>query len=1323
MVESTAPEHLPGDWLEDGRLRLDEILGEGAFGHVWRATEFIGFGPSGTPIELRQVAVKCLASLDATTAGERIVDEALVLAELNHDAILKLYRAFTDERGTYLVTEYATEGDLRSYFDSAIPTEPELRDVAFAVGRGLSYLHERGDVHGDLKPENVLATVSGERVRFLLADFGLRLHRRTEHRHFQGTVPYIAPEAYAPHAAALTDRADVYAYGLFLYEIASGNRLITHLQDERFDGLRTHTVDPDVLKEAHGIVREVIDGTDWEELELPDFLSTLLGFCLDPDPSKRPSAWSVMELWAAFERTQRGVVLPYTAAGMTDGRYQIPCSQLVTVGEDYDDDDAVVAHLTGEGGSLIQVEVSKQVNLPMHNALVGLRQRLDMSPPVVSVYGVLPSDIGAMQFHADRRSFVVVEPHELLDVTDLSRSHHCTRAYLHRMVGADSAPSKALVKGNILHALFAEMLLHDEIDFDEAWERQWRTRASDIAFVFRDASELQELRDDIARAFKRIRDVLIREPSWLTPQRYVESSRWSFDLGLSGRIDAFFLSEGGRASAYELKTGRVRPDDILQVQAYVAMLADDLATQRDAADGPHLPATVRAHILTSSDGRLHPVGAVAPHAKLSSIRNQILRLRDNLGEARAAGDMRPRDYPFYGYQQAKCDRCASAYSYLSRACRETTSLFRERTDIEGSPATPLELDYFWHGIRLIMREETYLRRQHVYPLLLAPWRDGQSGAPAPLRSSPDRRVEDATLVQQVGSHFVFEYEPSVAEFRVGDDVVVHRGDLRRWHEVLRATVRDMSETSVTVEAQSDYAARGFAAAPDGWVIEYFPRFFGLDTLRRALNMFLKSRNSAMKSLVLEGRIPRQQGALFPSSSELDLTPERRLNAEQRGALLRALDETGFLSITGPPGTGKTMTIHAIVETYARRNARVLVAALTNNAIDNVIERLLGDATPDGPDFLRLGTVSRMQDAFSEQLAGLGRDPRASFARQLGEAFTDPAELRERLETVSITVGTAHSIIRSPWIAEGADGEPPFDLVVVDEATQLAEPLAAALLTLGRKAILVGDERQLGPISVSSFDPEIQEMPDSLREIGLGGLDTSLFERLNGVLRGRGDETAMVFLSRQYRMHPTIGEWASEQFYEGRLETARSADAHVPALRGAASRPGWDVLARVLSPDRPLVFLDVPATSGDLPNTCSEEARLAALIARALNELGVTDVGCITPYRNQQALLRRELERAGVSCECGTVDAFQGREKDVMLVSTVRRDKLTDFLADPRRLNVSITRARAKCIVMGARAVLHDSPAMWSLVNHPSCLRERVDAETIAAEMAETGSAH
>ncbi|MBT7808663.1 hypothetical protein HN766_24460, partial [Candidatus Poribacteria bacterium] len=255
------------------------------------------------------------------------------------------------------------------------------------------------------------------------------------------------------------------------------------------------------------------------------------------------------------------------------------------------------------------------------------------------------------------------------------------------------------------------------------------------------------------------------------------------------------------------------------------------------------------------------------------------------------------------------------------------------------------------------------------------------------------------------------------------------------------------------------------------------------------------------------------------------------------------------------------------------------------------------------------------------------------------------------------------------------------------------------------------------ISTSSFDPELQEMPDSLREIGVGGLNRSLFERLNGLLRSSGDEQGLVFLSRQYRMHPTIGEWASTQFYDGRLETAEHSVDRVPNLRKAAKRPGWDVLARVLAPDRPLVFLDVPASAGDLPNTCGEEARMAAVIVAALRELGVDDVGCITPYRNQQALLRRELERAGVPCECGTVDAFQGREKDVMLVSTVRRDKLTDFLADARRLNVSVTRARAKCIIMGARAILHDSPAMSSLVNHPACLRERVDADAVAAEMA------
>jgi DNA replication ATP-dependent helicase Dna2 len=1317
MPEQRAPDHLPGDWLEDGRLRLDEILGEGAFGHVWRATEFIGFGPDGAPIELRQVAVKCLSSLDDSAAGDRIVDEARALAGLNHDAILKLHRAFTDDRGTYLVTEFATEGDLRGYFDYAIPTEPELRDIAFAVGSGLSYLHERGYLHGDLKPENVLATVAGDRVRYMLADFGLR--SATGHRHFQGTVPYIAPEAYSPHAASLTDRSDVFAYGLFLFEIASGHRLMAHLQDERFEALRTHSVDVDVLRDAHAIVDDVIQGTDWTALQLPSFLTTLIRFCLDPDPRKRPSAWTVMELWAAFERTQRGAILPYTSAGVGDGRYQVPCSQLVTVGEDESDEDGVVAHLTGEGGALIQVEVSRQVNRPMHDALTRLQRRLDDRPPVVSVYGIVPEDVAAMRFRADRRSFVVVEPHELLDVTDLSRSHHCVRAYLHRMVGADGGSSKALVKGNILHALFAEMLLDEDVDFDEAWTRQWQSRATDIAHVVQDADELAGLRRDIKAAYERVRNVLIREPAWLTPQRYVESSRWSFDLGLSGRIDAFFLSDGGRASAYELKTGRVRPDDLLQVQAYVAMLSDDLDRQAEADDRSRLRPTVRAQILTSSDGRLHPVGTVAPHAKLSAIRNQILGLRDQLTEGRSASDMLPTDYPFFGYQQAKCDRCASAYSYLSRACRQSTSLFRERVDIEGSPATPTELEYFWHGIRLIMREEGELRRQHVYPLMLAPWLDGQSGAPARRRSSPDRRVEDASLVAHEGSRFRFEYPPSIAEFRVGDDVVIHRGDLRRWHEVLRATVRDMSETSVTVEARSDYTARGFASTPDGWVVEYFPRFFGLDTLRRALHIFLTSPNQAMKSLVLEGRIPRRQGALFPSEPELDLAPGRRLNSEQRGALLRALDETGFLSITGPPGTGKTMTIHAIVDTYARRSARVLVAALTNNAIDNVIERLLGDTVPDGVEFVRLGAGSRMRDVFGTRLEEMGRDPRMYFARELGEACDDPAQVRARLEETPIVVGTAHSILREPWIAALAADEPPFDLVIVDEATQAPEPLAAALLTLGRKAILVGDERQLGPISVSSFDPDRQDIPESLRDIGVAGLDRSLFERLNALLRKRGDEQALVFLSRQYRMHPIIGRWASEQFYEGRLTTAAGSDALVPALAKSANQAGWDVLARILAPDTPLVFLDVPAAGGDVPNTCAEEARMAALIVQALRALGIEDVGCITPYRNQQALMRRELASAGTPVECGTVDAFQGREKDVMLLSTVRRDKLTDFLADPRRLNVSVTRARAKCIIMGARAVLHDSPAMASLVNHPDCLRERVAVADIAAELGVT----
>ncbi|MDA1190291.1 MAG: AAA domain-containing protein [Candidatus Poribacteria bacterium] len=459
-------------------------------------------------------------------------------------------------------------------------------------------------------------------------------------------------------------------------------------------------------------------------------------------------------------------------------------------------------------------------------------------------------------------------------------------------------------------------------------------------------------------------------------------------------------------------------------------------------------------------------------------------------------------------------------------------------------------------------------------------------------------------------------------------------------------------------------------------------------------------------------MPRRQGTLFTApTEELELSTGKGLNSEQRRALFRALDETGFLSITGPPGTGKTLTIHAIVETYVRQGGRVLVAALTNNAIDNVLERLVSDSD-SLPRFLRIGTESAMRESLALRIEEHGEDARRYFSHTLGERTNGIESIQDELNGVSVFIGTAHSLMRSPWVTEGEL----FDLVILDEATQMTEPFAAALLSRGKKAILVGDEHQLGPICQSTFDPERETLPPSLAERGLRGLEQSLFERLNRQMERRDDHEGQVFLSRQYRMHPVIGDWASERFYEGRLETSDSVLARAERFKLAAAQEKWDVLKRVFDPAFPLAFLDVPATQGDLPNSCREEARVSALLVQALSRIGVTDVGCITPYRNQLALLRHELQRLGLNVECGTVDAFQGREKQVIILSTVRRDHLTDFLTSPRRLNVSVTRAQAKCVILGSRALLRENELLWSLVSHPRCAREQASSADLEDEI-------
>jgi predicted DNA helicase len=248
----------------------------------------------------------------------------------------------------------------------------------------------------------------------------------------------------------------------------------------------------------------------------------------------------------------------------------------------------------------------------------------------------------------------------------------------------------------------------------------------------------------------------------------------------------------------------------------------------------------------------------------------------------------------------------------------------------------------------------------------------------------------------------------------------------------------------------------------------------------------------------------------------------------------------------------------------------------------------------------------------------------------------------------------------------------FDLAVIDEACQSTEPACWIPLLRAGRVILAGDHFQLPPTVVH-------------REAGREGFSVSLLERL---IELYGATRLARRLEVQYRMHQAIMAFSSAEFYDDVLVADPSVAAHV-----LADLP--DVVRSPLT-ETPLEFIDTAGASYDEQPEPDGESRLnpqeAEVVERkvtALLEAGVSarDIAVISPYAAQVRSLRQRL--AALEVEVDTVDGFQGREKEAVIISLVRSNPSGEigFLADVRRMNVALTRARRKLIVIGDSATI------------------------------------
>ncbi|XP_018024083.1 regulator of nonsense transcripts 1-like isoform X2 [Hyalella azteca] len=511
-------------------------------------------------------------------------------------------------------------------------------------------------------------------------------------------------------------------------------------------------------------------------------------------------------------------------------------------------------------------------------------------------------------------------------------------------------------------------------------------------------------------------------------------------------------------------------------------------------------------------------------------------------------------------------------------------------------------------------------------------------------------------------------------------------------------IPDSISDEVGLELKSGHNAP--TGCRDKFVIDFVWKSTSFDRMKQALRKFSLD-NTAVSAYIyhrLLGHLETEEVLLkhckMPKTLSAPNLPT--LNNSQQFALKHALQRPLSL-IQGPPGTGKTVTSASLVYQLAKQSTgQVLVCAPSNTAVDQLTEKIhktglkvvrlcakSREAIDSPVAFLSLhNQIRNMPDSAEFKKLQLLKDETKELS------YNDEERYRTLKKQAEKTLLEAADVICCTCVGAGDNrvSRMKFHTILIDESMQATEPECMVPVVLGAKQlILVGDHCQLGPVVMC-------------KKAAKAGLSQSLFERLV-VLNIKPFR-----LTVQYRMHPLLAQFPSNFFYEGSLHNGVvAADRTMKGLNFP-----WPV------PDHPMFFYVMSGQEEIAGSGTSylnrTEASIAEKIVTKFIQGGIEpdQIGVVTPYEGQRAYLCQYMKQQGTlneklyqRVEVASVDAFQGREKDFIIMSCVRSNdhQGIGFLADPRRLNVALTRAKYGLIIIGNPKLLSKQPLWNNLLYH------------------------
>ena len=1022
----------------------------------------------------------------------------------------------------------------------------------------------------------------------------------------------------------------------------------------------------------------------------------------------------------------------------------------------------VALHLDGHYYHSLVRELQARKDVIGHYNLTLHVYHLPQAPTMVEHDGS-----SLLRYQGNSYTLAILEPDILLNITDLNQAEYCSRQYLlNRLL--PSATSPATIRGNLIHYCFKELLkAHNrgqlarhtasqpiEETAETTQEELPETALTHLQGHLERALQLnsielaltnvavETMREEVMPHLSSLAQWFEQERStlWDMPTGYsndegtenepatgnqvrAETFLLAPEIGLRGRLDLFW-QQTGLQRLLELKTGSVsgnlpKRDHRWQVYGYHALLA----VRRDS----HMKRALATLLYSGTPGSAQAFGLRSTMRELQRVNER----RNMLVLNRITGI--PSAPPGPG----RCTKCS-----VLEQCQHISALLQwqppepdeeavaQRRQIrlaqENGRDVPLGTPIYHHKTDLPMPDEgerTFFA--HYYQLLQLEGRAGEEQQALLWKLPVAERIERGTAIsglQLQGAPVVIKdsweltfHCANTSELREGDEILLSDGDPITG-EIVTGTIISISSEQVTV-----------------WTREVIARPIMLDRydndlvhVRTLQNLFRWQQATAHQRDLVAGRIR-------PRFLDIPVAPRTDFNTEQNLAVERAMQMQDYLLIHGPPGTGKTGVIAEIVKRLVQRGQRVMLAAFTNQAVDNMLQRLDAEGFHD---YLRLGSERSVKPSI-----------RPHLLKELAEASFSPLDgehIRNILYNTQVVASTTATWSSDKYGAQSAQNEGDllesnglyFDVAIIDEAGQLTVPAILGALRFARRFILVGDEKQLPPLVLS-------------QEAAEQGLSESLFK----ILKRLDDDytnnhplamSACIPLRMQYRMNKWIANFSSTVFYEkkllahksvanrrlvythangqralgqGLVETQMGASP-IPTAPVLSPREERAVIAMALEPQFPLVFLDVR----DTPNRVSSwsptgESKQSNAEARAIREIvaglqargiALQDIGIIAPFRAQVANIRRHLFSADPTgpwqtlpadapISVDTVDRFQGGERKVIIMSFATQQEMPeqsprrDFLTNPHRLNVALTRAQCKLMLVGCVSALEGLP--------------------------------